>query len=196
MAREAEIHRRTKETDIRFKMNLDGHGECRSQTEIPFLDHMFNLFAAHGFFNLEITASGDIQVDYHHTVEDLGICMGKALKKALGERKGINRYGEATVPMDEALVRVALDVSNRPFLSYRVEVAGSMAGTFDIRLVKEFFRAFTNHGGITMHIDLLSGDDPHHVTEAVFKAFARALDQATGQESRLGGVVPSTKGIL
>jgi imidazoleglycerol-phosphate dehydratase len=196
MTREAEIHRKTKETDIRFRIDLDGQGQCRSQTEIPFLDHMFNLVAAHGFFNLEINAKGDIQVDNHHTVEDVGICMGKALKEALGERRGISRYGEATVPMDEALARVVLDISNRPFLSYHVEMPGSMVGTFDIRLLKEFFRALTNHGGVTMHIDLLSGENPHHVAEVIFKAFARALDHATNLESRLSGVVPSTKGIL
>jgi imidazoleglycerol-phosphate dehydratase len=196
MAREAEIHRKTKETDIRFRINLDGRGECRSQTDIPFMDHMFSLLAVHGFFNLEINAKGDIQIDNHHTVEDLGICMGKALKEALGERKGISRYGDATIPMDEALARVVLDVSNRPFLSYHVEVPGSMAGTFDIRLVQEFFRAFANHAGITMHVDLLWGEDPHHTAEAIFKAFARALDYATRSEKRRDGVVPSTKGML
>ena len=196
MAREAEIHRKTKETDIRFRIDLDGEGQCRSHTDIPFMDHMFSLLAAHGFFNLEINAKGDIQIDDHHTVEDLGICMGKALKEALGERKGISRYGDATIPMDEALARVVLDISNRPFLSYHVELPGSMAGTFDIRLVQEFFRAFTNHAGITMHVDLLWGEDPHHTAEAVFKAFAKALDYATRPEKRLGGVVPSTKGIL
>jgi imidazoleglycerol-phosphate dehydratase len=196
MAREAEIHRKTKETDIRFRIDLDGEGQCRSHTDIPFMDHMFSLLAAHGFFNLDINAKGDIQIDDHHTVEDLGICMGKALKEALGERKGISRYGDATIPMDEALARVVLDISNRPFLSYHVELPGSMAGTFDIRLVQEFLRAFTNHAGITMHVDLLWGEDPHHTAEAIFKAFAKALDRATGPEKRLGGVVPSTKGIL
>ena len=139
MSRQAEIHRKTKETDIRFRIDLDGQGQCDSRTEIPFLDHMFSLVAAHGFFNLAINAKGDIQVDNHHTVEDLGICMGKALKQALGERKGISRYGDVTVPMDDALARVVLDVSNRPFLSYHVKVPGGMTGTFDIRLLKEFF---------------------------------------------------------
>ena len=196
MAREAEIHRKTKETDIRFRIDLDGEGQCRSHTDIPFMDHMFSLLAAHGFFNLEINAKGDIQIDDHHTVEDLGICMGKALKEVLGERRGISRYGDATIPMDEALARVVLDISNRPFLSYHVELPGSMAGTFDIRLVQEFFRAFTNHAGITMHVDLLWGEDPHHTAEAIFKAFAKALDHATRPEKRLKGVVPSTKGIL
>jgi imidazoleglycerol-phosphate dehydratase len=194
--REAEIHRKTNETNIRLRINLDGRGLCHSQTEIPFMDHMFGLVAAHGFFDLEINAKGDIQVDNHHTVEDLGICMGKAVKEALGEKGGIGRYGEATIPMDEALARVVLDVSNRPFLSYHVDVPGNLAGTFDIRLAKEFFRAFTVHGGVTMHMDLLRGEDPHHTAEAIFKAFARALDHATGLENRLGGVVPSTKGTL
>jgi imidazoleglycerol-phosphate dehydratase len=196
MVREAEIHRKTKETNIRFRIGLDGHGQCHAHTEIPFMDHMFDLVAAHGFFDLEINAKGDIQVDNHHTVEDLGICMGKALKEALGEKKGISRYGDATIPMDEALARVVLDVSNRPFLSYHVEVPGNMAGMFDIRLVKEFFRAFAIHAGMTVHVDLLSGEDPHHTAEAVFKAFARALDHATRLENRLADVVPSTKGIL
>ncbi|MFZ0451784.1 MAG: imidazoleglycerol-phosphate dehydratase HisB [Desulfatiglandaceae bacterium] len=196
MARVAEIHRKTRETDIHLRLELDGKGICQVDTGIPFMDHMLGLVAAHGFFDLEISATGDIEVDNHHTVEDLGICLGLALKEALGEKKGIHRYGEATVPMDEALARVVLDVSNRPFLAYRAEVESPRTGSFDIHLIKEFFRAVTNNAGITMHVDLFAGEDAHHISEAVFKAFARALDCAFKLESRLSGMVPSTKGIL
>jgi imidazoleglycerol-phosphate dehydratase len=196
MPGEAEIHRKTKETDIRLKLELDGKGTGRIDTGIPFMDHMLGLLAAHGFFDLEITATGDTEVDNHHTVEDLGICLGLALRDALGEKKGICRYGEATVPMDEALARVVLDVSNRPFLAYRAEVESPRTGSFDIRLVKEFLRAVTNNAGIAMHVDLLAGEDPHHISEAVFKAFARALDRALKPENRLSGMIPSTKGLL
>jgi len=196
MPREAEIHRKTKETDIQVKLDLDGKGLGRVDTGIPFMDHMLGLVAAHGFFDLEITATGDTEVDNHHTVEDLGICLGLALKDALGEKKGIRRYGEATVPMDEALVRVVLDVSNRPFLAYRADVERPQTGSFDIRLVKEFLRAVTNNAGITMHVDLFTGEDPHHISEAVFKAFAQALDDAFKPENRRSGMIPSTKGLL
>ncbi len=196
MSREAEVHRKTKETDIHLKLDLDGKGLGKVNTGIPFMDHMLGLVAAHGFFDLEITATGDTEVDNHHTVEDLGICLGLAFKDALGEKKDIHRYGEATVPMDEALARVVLDVSNRPFLAYRAAVEGPRTGSFDIRLVKEFLRAVTNNAGITMHVDLFAGEDPHHVSEAVFKAFARALDCAFKPEDRLSGMIPSTKGML
>jgi len=196
MPREAEIHRKTKETDIQVKLELDGKGLSRIDTGIPFMDHMLGLVAAHGFFDVEIAATGDTEVDNHHTVEDLGICLGLALKDALGEKKGIRRYGEATVPMDEALVRVVLDVSNRPFLAYRADVERPQAGSFDIRLVKEFLRAVTNNAGITMHVDLFAGEDPHHISEAVFKAFAQALDAAFKPENRRSGMIPSTKGLL
>jgi imidazoleglycerol-phosphate dehydratase len=157
---------------------------------------MFNLLAAHGFLDMELKANGDTEIDDHHTVEDLGICIGKGLKKALGERQGIARYGEATVPMDEALVRVVIDLSNRPFLAYRVPLKKRTSGAFDVGLVKEFFRSVVINGGITLHVDLLEGEEPHHVSEAVFKAFARALDQAATLENRLGRNVPSTKGLL
>ena len=196
MARSAEIHRKTEETGIHLKLDLDGKGLCKVHTGIPFMDHMLGLFAAHGFIDLEITATGDTEVDDHHTVEDVGICLGVAIKNARGEKKGIRRYGEAIIPMDEALARVVLDVSNRPFLSYGVEVESPRTGSFDVRLVKEFMRAVTNNAGITMHVDLLAGEDPHHVSEAVFKAFARALDHALQPENRLSGMIPSTKGIL
>jgi imidazoleglycerol-phosphate dehydratase len=196
MNRKATIERKTKETDISLQLNMDGTGAAAIETGIPFLDHMLSLLAAHGFFDLEIQAKGDIEVDDHHTVEDLGIAIGMAVRKALGEKRGIRRYGEATVPMDEALARVALDISNRPVLSYRVSLQNRTTGSFDVGLLREFFRALVTHAGVTMHVDLLAGDEPHHVSEAIFKAFARALDQATRSDSRLGESVPSTKGIL
>jgi imidazoleglycerol-phosphate dehydratase len=196
MERKASIHRKTKETEIRLDLNLDGAGGAEVKTGVPFMDHMLTLMAAHGFVDLKITAAGDTEVDDHHTVEDLGICLGKAIHDALGKREGIRRYGHAVVPMDEALARIALDISNRPFLAYRVVLKESKTGAFDVNLVREFFRALVVHSGITMHVDLVSGDDPHHVAESIFKSFARALDQATSLEPRLGGAVPSTKGLL
>jgi imidazoleglycerol-phosphate dehydratase len=196
MAREAKIERKTKETDIRLKLNLDGEGLCKVDTGIPFMDHMLTLMAAHGFMDLDLKATGDREVDDHHTVEDLGICLGMALGKALDEKKGITRYGAAIIPMDEALARVVLDVSNRPSLSYRVPLRKRVTGTFNVGLIKEFFRALVIRSGITMHVDLLFGEDPHHISEALFKAFARALDKATALESRMKGKAPSTKGLL
>jgi imidazoleglycerol-phosphate dehydratase len=191
----AEIERKTKETDIKLTLNLDGKGASSIDTGIPFLDHMFELFSAHGFFDIAITAKGDIEIDYHHTVEDLGLCLGSAIKEALGDKKGIKRYGHATLPMDEALARVVIDISNRPYLSYRVLLERSVTGNFDTGLLKEFFKAVVNNAGITMHIELLSADDAHHGAESVFKAFSRALDQATQIDRRLDDV-PSTKGLL
>jgi len=196
MERKASIHRKTKETEIRLELNLDGTGVTEVKTGIPFMDHMLTLMAAQGFMDLKIAGSGDTEVDDHHTVEDLGICLGKALHEALGKREGIRRFGHATVPMDEALARIALDISNRPFLAYRVVLKESKTGSFDVNLVREFFRALVVHSGITMHMDLVSGDDPHHVAESIFKSFARALDQASSFELRLGGALPSTKGLL
>ncbi|MBW1900250.1 MAG: imidazoleglycerol-phosphate dehydratase HisB [Deltaproteobacteria bacterium] len=196
MARQAKIDRATKETSIRIKLDIDGTGKIKVDTGIPFMDHMLTLMAAHGFLDLEITAKGDTEVDDHHTVEDLGICLGKAIKEALGEKKGIRRYGEATIPMDEALARVVMDISNRPGLAYRVSLKKTTTGTFDVGLVTEFFRALVTNAGITMHVDLLAGDEPHHVAEGIFKAFARALDQACSLDNRLGEGVPSTKGLL
>ena len=196
MKRHATVKRKTKETDIQVELNLEGRGLCEIETGIPFMDHMLSLFAAHGFLDLQIKAKGDTEIDFHHTVEDLGICLGTSLKEALGEKKGIRRFGQATLPMDEALARVVLDISNRPFLSYRVSAGESKTGSFDINLIREFFRAMVNYSGITMHVDLISGDDPHHIGEAIFKAFGRALDQATALEDRLQGAVPSTKGLL
>lgn len=196
MDRKATIERKTKETEVRLQINLDGTGAAAVDTGIPFLDHMMSLVAAHGFFDLDIQAKGDTEVDDHHTVEDLGISMGMALRKALHEKRGIRRYGEATIPMDEALARVVVDISNRPVLAYRVSLSKRTTGTFDVGLLREFFRALVTHAGVTMHVDLLAGDEPHHVSEAIFKAFARALDQATGYDPRLGESVPSTKGLL
>ena len=196
MGREAKIERKTKETDIRLKLNLDGRGLSKVDTGIPFMDHMLSLFAAHGFLDLELSATGDTRIDDHHTVEDLGICLGLALKQALGEKTGIRRYGESIVPMDETLARIVMDISNRPVLCYRVTLKKRTTGTFDVGLIKEFFRALVTNAGITMHVDLLAGEEPHHISEAIFKAFARAVDQATGLEKRLNGNVPSTKGLL
>ena len=196
MVRKATIERKTKETDIKLDLNLNGKGKYKIDTGIPFMDHMLSLMTAHGYIDLNITAKGDTEIDYHHTVEDLGICLGKAVNEALGKREGIRRYGEAAVPMDEALAKVVIDISNRPFLAYRVSLKESKSGNFDVVLIKEFFRALVYQAGITMHIDLLSGDEAHHVAESIFKAFGRALDQATSQEDRLGNKVPSTKGVL
>ena len=196
MSRTAAIERKTKETEISLKLNLDKKGKSEIDTGIPFFDHMLDLMAAHGFMELKLTAKGDTDIDFHHTVEDLGICMGNAIRQALEDKGGIRRYGYATVPMDEALARVVIDISNRPFLVYRVSLQESKTGNFDIRLMNEFFRALVNSSGITLHIELLSGDDAHHIAESIFKAFGRALDQAVEIDDRLKGEVPSTKGLL
>ncbi len=196
MTRKASITRKTKETDITITLNLDGSGVIEINTGIPFMDHMLNLMAAHGFMDMQLKARGDTEIDYHHTIEDLGICLGQAIRKALGQKQGIRRYGYAVVPMDEALARVVIDISNRPFLAYRVSIKETMTGNFDISLMREFFRALVNDSGITLHVDLLSGNDAHHVSESIFKAFGRALDSAVMIEKRLSGNVPSTKGTL
>ena len=196
MARQAKIDRKTKETEIHLTLDLDGSGRSRISTGIPFMDHMLSLMAAHGFLDMELSARGDREIDDHHTVEDLGICLGLALRESLGDKSGIRRYGDASVPMDEALARVVMDISNRPILCYRVSLKKRTTGTFDVGLIKEFFRAVVTNAGITVHVDVLAGEDPHHISEAIFKAFARALDQASGFETRLNGDVPSTKGLL
>ena len=196
MNRTAQIERKTRETDISLTLELDGPGPSSVDTGIPFMDHMLVLMAAHGFMGLHLKARGDREIDDHHTVEDIGICLGTALRKALGDKGGIRRYGQYTVPMDEALAMVVIDISNRPFLVYQVDLKKTTTGTFDVGLIKEFFRALATNAGITLHIRLLSGDDPHHSAEAIFKAFGRALDQATAIEPRLGGNLPSTKGVL
>jgi len=196
MNRKATIERNTRETEISLELDLDCSDPSKVDTGIPFLNHMLDLMATHGFMQLIIKGRGDTQIDDHHTVEDLGICLGMAFKQALGKKEGIRRYGEATVPMDETLVRVVLDISNRPFLAYRVNLRKNTAGNFDVGLIKEFFRALAFNAGITLHIDLLSGEEPHHISEAVFKAFGKAFDKATRLESRLKGKLPSTKGLL
>jgi imidazoleglycerol-phosphate dehydratase len=179
-----------------MELTLDGLGKSEVQTGIPFMDHMLTLLAAHAFLDLRIQAKGDTEVDDHHTVEDLGICLGKALGQALGDRTGIRRFGYAYVPLDEALTRSVVDLSNRPFLAYRVTPKESKTGNFDIHLVREFFRALVVHSGMTLHIDLISGEDAHHVAESIFKSFAKALERAVAPEPRLQGHVLSTKGLI
>ena len=194
--REAEITRDTKETKISFKLNIDGSGQADISTGIAFLDHMLQLFARHGFFDLSIEAKGDIEVDYHHLVEDIGISMGQAVKGALSDKAGIRRYGFFVLPMDETLATVALDISNRGYLVYDVDCQNPQVRDFNIHLFREFFQAFANEVACNLHIRLEYGDEPHHVAEAIFKGFAKALDLATQAEPRLAGKVPSTKGTL
>ncbi len=192
----ATLTRNTKETQISMELAIDGNGVSEIETGIPFLDHMLTLFARHGFFDLKLKASGDIDVDYHHTVEDTGIVLGQVLKEALGEKRGIRRYGYFLLPMDESLARVALDLSNRPAFVYKVDYKDAMVRDFSIGLVKEFFQAFANEAGCNLHINLEYGEEPHHIAEAIFKGFARALDMATTLDPRLGDAIPSTKGSL
>ena len=194
--REAEITRDTKETKISFKLNIDGSGQADISTGIAFLDHMLQLFSRHGFFDLSIEAKGDIDVDYHHLVEDMGISMGQAVKEALSDKAGIRRYGFFVLPMDETLATVALDISNRGYLVYDVDCPNPQVRDFNIHLFKEFFQAFANEVACNLHIRLEYGNEPHHVAEAIFKGFAKALDLATQAEPRLAGMVPSTKGTL
>lgn len=188
-SRSAEITRTTGETDITVSFGIDGDGDVSVVTGVPFMDHMLTLFGVHGFFNLAISATGDIEVDYHHTVEDVGICLGQALATALGDKGGIKRYGMSYVPMDETLVRAVVDISNRPVLHYKVSVPDQKVGTFDTNLAKEFMRAFSQHGGLTLHIDLLHGENSHHIIEAVFKALGRAVNDATTR-------IPDTTAVL
>lgn len=195
MQRTASITRKTKETKITLKLRLDGSGESLIKTSVGFLDHMLTLLAAHGRFNLEIKAEGDLWVDQHHTVEDIGICLGQAFTKALGERKGIRRYGHQFVPMDEALASVTLDFSNRPFLVYNVPNLSERVGEFETQLIREFFRAFAFQAGVTLHINVSYGENSHHIVEAVFKAWAMAMRQACAIDPGLD-TVPSTKGVL
>ena len=196
MAREALIERTTSETSIRTRLNLDGRGDSNVQSGIPFFDHMLTLFARHGLFDLELNAKGDIDVDFHHTVEDAGITLGQAISKALGDKKGIRRYGFAYVPMDESLVRAVIDLSGRPYLVYDppapIEAIG---GSFSFQLVEEFLRAISVTAAMNLHVEILAGRDAHHMAEGIFKALARALDVATQIDPRVEGV-PSTKGIL
>jgi len=194
--RTAKLKRDTKETQIELELSVDGTGRASVETGITFFDHMLTLFAKHGLFDLTVRASGDIDVDYHHTVEDTGIVLGQALKQALGEKRGIRRYGFFLLPMDESLARVALDLSNRPAFVYHVEYREAMVRDFSIGLVKEFFQAFANEAGCNLHINLEYGEEPHHIAEAIFKCFARALDAATTVDPRLGDELPTTKGKI
>jgi imidazoleglycerol-phosphate dehydratase len=194
-ARTASVDRKTSETSISLTLSLDGEGEAKVHTGIPFLDHMLTLFARHGLFDLEIRAQGDIEVDYHHTVEDVGLALGAALAKALGDKSGIRRYGSAYVPMDEALARIVVDCSGRPFLTYDAPRGVEAIGLFPFQLVEEFLRAFGVQGGLTLHATILAGRDAHHMAEAIFKALGRALDVAVSHDDRVKGI-PSTKGVL
>lgn len=194
--RTAEIHRNTLETQVRVKLDLDGTGKSQLTTGIGFFDHMLDQIARHGLIDLQIEARGDLHIDAHHTVEDVGITLGQALAKALGEKKGLTRYGHAYVPLDEALTRVVVDLSGRPGLSFAVPFTRARIGEFDVDLIREFFQGLVNHAGITVHIDNLRGDNAHHQAETVFKAFARALRMAITADPRAGESVPSTKGKL
>lgn len=194
--RKGEVLRQTKETDIEISLALDGQGQTQITTGVPFLDHMLTLFAVHGFFDLTIRASGDLEVDDHHTVEDVGICLGLAIKKALADFAGIRRYGQAAIPMDEALARVTIDLSNRPYLHYAVTLADQKIGRFDANLAKEFLRALCLHAGMTLHVEVPHGDNSHHIVEAIFKALGRAMDQAVALEPRSRGATLSSKGML
>ena len=189
------VTRKTKETDIRLTLGIDGSGRYDVTTGVPFLDHMLELFARHGFFDLTVQATGDLHVDHHHTVEDVGLVLGQALREALGEKTGIRRFGEATVPLDEALVQTVVDLSGRPFFVYEVKIAQQKIGQFDVELIHDFLLALVNQAGMNLHVRMLSGRNPHHVVEATFKGLARALDIATQRETRLVGVL-STKGTL
>ncbi|NLO73405.1 MAG: imidazoleglycerol-phosphate dehydratase HisB [candidate division WS1 bacterium] len=195
MARTARIERKTAETDIALEINLDGQGEYEIATGIGFFDHMLTHVAKHGKFDLQVAAHGDLQVDQHHTVEDVGIVLGQALRQAVGDKAGMARFGEATAPMDEALVTAVIDFGGRPYLEYGLQVPTQKVGDFDTELTREFFLAVTNHAGLNLHLRQGAGDNSHHIIEAAFKAFARALDQATRLDPRVSGV-PSTKGTL
>ena len=196
MPRVGEVTRKTKETDLHVRVNLDGTGQTQVKTGIGFFDHMLEALARHGLLDLTVEARGDLHVDGHHTVEDTGIVLGQAIAEALGDRAGIRRYADAMVPLDEALVRCVVDVSGRPYLSYHIDIAKwQMLGDYDVFLTPEFFRALVLNAGLTVHLDLIRGDNPHHIVESAFKAFARSLDYATSLDPRVTGV-PSTKGML
>jgi imidazoleglycerol-phosphate dehydratase len=194
--RTAQIERNTRETQIRVRVNLDGRGEAKLSTGIPFLEHMLEQLARHGMLDLEIEARGDLHIDAHHTVEDIGITFGQAVAAALGDKAGLARFGHAYVPLDEALSRVVIDFSGRPGLFWNVKFARALVGEFDVDLVHEFFQGFVNHARATLHVDNLRGENAHHQCETVFKAFARALRMAAAPDPRAAGAVPSTKGVL
>ena len=194
--RSARVERNTLETQITVTVNLDGTGQCKLDTGVPFLEHMLDQVARHGLIDIEIVAKGDLHIDAHHTVEDIGITLGQALAKAWGDKKGLRRYGHAYVPLDEALSRVVLDLSGRPGLETGVTFTRGMIGGFDVDLFSEFFHGLVNHAMITLHIDNLKGNNAHHQAETIFKAFGRALRMAVERDERMGGVMPSTKGVL
>lgn len=194
--RQAEVTRNTRETQIAVRLDLDGSGRSTLATGIPFLDHMLDQVARHGVFDLEVTAKGDLQIDAHHTVEDIGITLGQAFARAVGDKRGVRRYGHAYVPLDEALTRVVVDLSGRPGLEYGVDFSRARIGEFDVDLVHEFFQGFVNHAQVTLHIDNLKGTNAHHQAETAFKAFGRALRIAVEPDPRIGETVPSTKGTL
>jgi imidazoleglycerol-phosphate dehydratase len=194
--RTASVTRDTLETQISVSLNLDGSGKASFDTGIPFLEHMLDQIARHGLIDLDIVAKGDLHIDDHHTAEDVGITLGQALAKALGDKKGIQRYGHAYVPLDEALSRVVIDFSGRPGIEYRVEYPRAMIGSFDVDLIHEFFQGFVNHANATLHIDNLEGTNAHHIAETIFKAFGRAVRMAMSADPRMGSTIPSTKGSL
>jgi imidazoleglycerol-phosphate dehydratase len=194
--RTAEVSRNTKETQIRVRVDLDGRGVAKLSTGLPFLEHMLDQVARHGMLDLEIEAKGDLHIDAHHTVEDIGITLGQAVARAIGDKSGVRRFGHAYVPLDEALSRAVIDFSGRPGLEYHVKYTRGLIGEFDVDLVHEFFQGFTNHAQVTLHIDNLRGDNAHHQCETIFKAFARALRMAVENDARAAGSVPSTKGSL
>lgn len=194
--RAAEVQRETQETQISVSINLDGQGNAELNTGLPFLDHMLDQIARHGLFDLSVQASGDLHIDAHHTVEDIGITLGQAFAKAVGDKRGLVRYGHAYVPLDEALARVVIDLSGRPSLDYRVEYPRARIGEFDVDLFREFFQGFVNHAAATVHIDSLRGRNAHHIAETLFKAFGRALRVAVSRDARMGDTMPSTKGTL
>ncbi len=196
MSRTAEIERNTLETQVSIKLNLDGTGAAKLETGVPFLEHMLDQVARHGLIDLEIKAAGDLEIDAHHTVEDIGITLGQALAKAVGDKNGIRRYGHAYVPLDEALSRVVIDLSGRPGLVYAVGFPRARIGEFEVDLIQEFFQGFINHAAVTLHIDSLRGSNSHHIAETLFKAFGRALRMALEADSRMQGQLPSTKGAL
>lgn len=195
MGRTGRVERKTKETEIVASVDLEGSGKTNIETGMPFFNHMLDSFSRHGLFDIELQARGDLEVDYHHTVEDVGLALGEAFKKALGDKQGIRRFGEASCPLDEALAKVVIDLSGRPYLSYNVKIRPGRVGSFDTDLPHEFYAAFTNQLGMNLHIDVIRGENPHHIIEACFKAFARAMDMATGFDERIRGVL-STKGSL
>jgi imidazoleglycerol-phosphate dehydratase len=194
--RKSEISRNTKETQIRVRLDLDGTGATRLATGLPFMEHMLEQVGRHGLIDLEVDAKGDLHIDAHHTVEDIGITLGQAFAQAIGDKSGVRRYGHAYVPLDEALSRVVIDLSGRPGLEYQVKFTRALIGEFDVDLMHEFFQGFANHAQVTMHIDNLRGDNAHHQCETIFKAFGRALRMACERDERIAGVVPSTKGSL